>query len=157
TSETSRQAPSGPCHGTRRRTGRPADSSGPAASFPGGQAHTGDHFSGGTCERDHDRSFLGSLPLRRSLLMPSFFRRQWLKRCARALRHGGTFSQAGRRRQTRKPVLEQLEHRCVPAAVPPGVFSQNFTANTEFNVTNGVYEIAASVAVNPGVTLQVDP
>jgi hypothetical protein len=54
-------------------------------------------------------------------------------------------------------VLEQLEVRCVPAAVPPGVFSQNFTSNTEFNVTNGVYEIAASVTVNPGVTLQVDP
>jgi hypothetical protein len=57
-----------------------------------------------------------------------------------------------------KPVVklgfETLESRVVPASVPPGKYSGNFTSDTEFDQP-GLYELTGSLSVNSGVTLKI--
>jgi hypothetical protein len=90
--------------------------------------------------------------------MPLFSRRQWGKQWAQAAGLLRTGSPAKRRRRSLRPALQRLETRCVPTtAVGPGKFTRDFTSDTEFNSTDGVYEIGTSLAVRAGVTLTVDP
>src|SRR4051794_19793902 len=86
----------------------------------------------------------------------------WLSRMGRGLRtvlgiSGSTHQQRPFRKaesRFQKLLLEPLEDRFVPTALPPGTYGGTFTSNMEFLDPNGTYVIN-NLTVNPGVTLTV--